>query len=335
MKAYVIAEGQGLDALQLRDRDVPKPGPGEILVRMKASSINYRDFLTINHAAARGITEERIPNSDGAGIVEEVGADVTSYKSGDRVVGCFFQDWVSGPITPKTMASALGGPIDGVLAEYVVFKENGLLPMPGHLSFEEASTLPCAALTAWNCLIEQGNATAGSTALLLGTGGVSVFSLQLAKACGIRAIVTSSSDEKLARVSEMGASEVINYQTTPDWELKVQELTGGRGVDVVVEVGGAGTLAKSVEAVRVGGTISLVGVLTGGKIDPTSIMRKSVRLQGIYVGPQVMFSKLNAALVQNKIHPVIDEVIAFDDARKAYELMQSGAHFGKIVIAMP
>jgi len=335
MKAYVIAEGQGLDALQLRDRDVTKPGPGEILVRMKASSINYRDFLTINHAAARGITEERIPNSDGAGIVEEVGAGVTSYKSGDRVVGCFFQDWVSGSITPKTMASALGGPIDGVLAEYVVFKENGLLPMPEHLSFEEASTLPCAALTAWNCLIESGNATAGSTALLLGTGGVSVFSLQLAKACGIRAIVTSSSDEKLARVSEMGASDVINYRTTPDWELQVQELTDGRGVDVVVEVGGAGTLEKSVEAVRVGGTISLVGVLTGGKIDPTSIMRKSVRLQGIYVGPQAMFSKLNAALVQNKIHPVIDEVVAFDDARKAYELMQSGVHFGKIVIAMP
>ncbi|MEH6402101.1 MAG: NAD(P)-dependent alcohol dehydrogenase [Sneathiella sp.] len=335
MKAYVIAQGQGLDALQLRDRDVLKPGPGEILVKMKASSINYRDFLTINNASARGITEERIPNSDGAGIVEEVGSGVTSYKSGDRVVGCFFQEWVSGPITTKTMASALGGPIDGVLAEYVVFKENGLLPMPEHMSFEEASTLPCAALTAWNCLIETGGATAGSTALLLGTGGVSVFSLQLAKACGIRAIVTSSSDEKLARAHEMGASEMINYRTTPDWERRVQELTGGAGVDVVVEVGGAGTLEKSVEAVRVGGTISLVGVLTGGKIDPTAIMRKSVRLQGIYVGPQAMFAKLNAALVQNKIHPVIDEVVPFEDARKAFELMQSGAHFGKIVIAMP
>lgn len=335
MKAYVIADGQGLDALQLRTRDIPKPGPGEILVRMKASSINYRDFLTIKNASARGITGERIPNSDGAGIVEEIGAGVTAYKSGDRVVGCFFQDWISGAITPKTMASALGGAIDGVLAEYVVFKEHGVLPMPEHLSFEEASTLPCAALTAWNCLIEKGGATAGSSALLLGTGGVSIFALQLAKACGIRAIVTSSSDEKLARVTEMGASDVINYRTTPDWECQVQDLTGGTGVDVVVEVGGAGTLEKSVESVRVGGTISLVGVLTGGKIDPTSIMRKSICLQGIYVGPQAMFAKLNAALVQNKIHPVIDEVVPFEDALKAYQLMESGKHFGKIVIAMP
>ncbi|OUR77093.1 NAD(P)-dependent alcohol dehydrogenase [Alphaproteobacteria bacterium 46_93_T64] len=335
MKAYVIADGKGLDALQLRDREIPKPGPGEILVRMKASAINYRDFLTISFASSRGITEERIPNSDGAGIVEEVGVGVTAFKSGDRVVGCFFQDWIGGSITERTMASALGGPIDGVLAEYAVFKEDGALPMPEHMSFEEASTLPCAALTAWNCLIEKGGATAGSTALLLGTGGVSIFALQMAKASGIRTIVTSSSDEKLARVKEMGASDVINYRTTPDWEHRVKELTGGNGVDVVVEVGGAGTLAKSVESVRVGGTISLVGVLTGGQIDPTSIMRKSICLQGIYVGPKNMFKKMNAALVHNDIHPVIDKVVAFKDAKKAYELMQSGAHFGKIVIAMP
>jgi len=335
MKAYVIADGKGLDALQLRDREIPKPGPGEILVRMKASAINYRDFLTISFASSRGITEERIPNSDGAGIVEEVGVGVTAVKSGDRVVGCFFQDWIGGSITERTMASALGGPIDGVLAEYAVFKEDGALPMPEHMSFEEASTLPCAALTAWNCLIEKGGATAGSTALLLGTGGVSIFALQMAKASGIRTIVTSSSDDKLARVKEMGASDVINYRTTPDWEHRVKELTGGNGVDVAVEVGGAGTLAKSVESVRVGGTISLVGVLTGGQIDPTSIMRKSICLQGIYVGPKNMFKKMNAALVHNDIHPVIDKVVAFKDAKKAYELMQSGAHFGKIVIAMP
>jgi len=334
MKAYVISDGKGLDALQLKSRDIPKPGPGEILVKMKASAINYRDFLTISYASTRGITEDRIPNSDGSGVVEEIGAGVSAFKSGDRVVGCFFQDWIAGSITSKTMASALGGPIDGVLAEYVIFKEDGLLPIPAHLSFEEASTLPCAGLTAWNCLIEKGGATAGSSALLLGTGGVSIFSLQMAKACGIRAIVTSSSDEKLERVKEMGASDVINYRTTPDWENRVKEVTGGAGVDVVVEVGGAGTLEKSVEAVRIGGTISLVGVLTGGRIDPTSIMRKSVCLQGIYVGPKAMFERMNSALVQNDIHPVIDQVVGFDEARRAYDLMQSGKHFGKIVISM-
>ncbi|MBL4907701.1 MAG: NAD(P)-dependent alcohol dehydrogenase, partial [Sneathiella sp.] len=258
MKAYVIGKGQGLDALKKMERDVPKPGPGEILVKMKANSINYRDLLTIKGAAARGITEERIPNSDGAGIVEEIGAGVTTFKKGDPVVGCFFQDWTNGPIQNSTMVSALGGPIDGVLAEYVVLKERGALPMPSHLSFEEAATLPCAALTAWNCLIEKGEARAGNTALLLGTGGVSVFSLQFAKANGIRTIMTSSSDEKLARVKDMGASETINYRTTTDWEKAVQELTDGVGVDVVVEVGGAGTLGKSVESVRVGGTVSLV-----------------------------------------------------------------------------
>ena len=331
MKAYVITEGRGLDALQLKERNIPKPGPGEILVRMKASAINYRDFLTISFARTRGITEERIPNSDGAGVVEEVGAGVTVFKSGDRVVGCFFQDWIGGSITDRTMASA----IDGVLAEYAIFKENGALQLPAHMSFEEASTLPCAGLTAWNCLIEKGAATAGSSALLLGTGGVSIFALQMAKANGIRTIVTSSSDEKLARVKEMGANDVINYRKTPDWELRVKELTGGHGVDVVVEVGGAGTLEKSVQSVRVGGTISLVGVLTGGQVDPTSIMRKSVCLQGIYVGPKNMFEKMNAALVHNNIHPVIDEVVGFSDARKAYELMESGAHFGKIVISIP
>lgn len=335
MEAYVIGDGQGLNALKRVERQIPVPGPGEILVQVKANSINYRDYLTIKNAASRGITGERIPNSDGAGIVAEVGAGVTEFEKGDRVVGCFFQDWQSGSISTSVMASAMGGAIDGMLAEYVILKERGALPVPAHLSFEEAATLPCAALTAWNCLIEKGEAKAGSTALLLGTGGVSVFSLQLAKANGIRTIVTSSSDEKLARVKDMGATETINYKTTPDWEKAVLELTGGNGVDVVVEVGGAGTLEKSVESVRVGGTISLVGVLTGGKIDPTAIMRKSVKLQGIYVGPRDMFSRLNAALTHNEIHPVIEDVFSFEDALEAYKLMESGKHFGKIVISLP
>jgi len=332
MKAYVIADGEGLSALKLVERDMPKPGPGEVLVQLKASSINYRDFLTISNAGARGIIEERIPNSDGAGVVVETGEGVTAFKGGDRVVGCFFQNWNSGPIELNTMNSALGGPIDGVLAEYALFKEQGLLPIPDSLSFEEASTLPCAAVTAWNCLIETGEAKAGSTALILGTGGVSVFAQQIAAASGIRTIATSSSNEKLERIKSMGADEVINYRENPDWEKKVLELTDGKGVDVVVEVGGAGTLPKSIEAVRVGGTISLVGVLTGGLIDPTSVMRKSIRLQGIYVGPKDMFARLLNAIEQNEIRPVIETTIPFMEALKAYELMASGSHFGKIVI---
>ncbi|MCG8491823.1 MAG: NAD(P)-dependent alcohol dehydrogenase [Sneathiellales bacterium] len=333
MKAYVIGDGEGLSALKLVEREIPKPGPGEILVKLKASSINYRDFLTISNAGARGITDERIPNSDGAGVVVETGEGVTSFGEGDRVVGCFFQNWNSGPIEPETMNSALGGPIDGVLAEYVLFREQGLLPIPDSLSFEEASTLPCAAVTALNCLIETGDAKAGSTALILGTGGVSVFAQQIAAASGIRTIATSSSNEKLDRIKSMGADELINYRKTPDWEKKVLELTDGKGVDVVVEVGGAGTLPKSIEAVRIGGTISLVGVLTGGLIDPTSVMRKSVRLQGIYVGPRDMFARLLNAIEQNDIRPVIETTVPFKDALKAYELMASGSHFGKIVIS--
>ncbi len=332
MKIYEIGSGEGLDALKTAQRDTPKPGPGEILVKMKASSVNFRDLLMIKNASVIGIAEGRIPNSDGAGIVEEIGEGVTSFKAGDRVVGCFFQNWEDGPIGNTVMQTALGGPIDGVLAEYVILKENGALPVPEGLSFEEAATLPCAAVTAWNCLIEKGGARAGNTALILGTGGVSVFSQQIAAVSGIRTIATSSSNEKLDRIKALGANDLINYRENPDWEKQVLDLTDGHGVDVVIEVGGAGTLPKSIESVRVGGTVSLVGVLTGGQIDPTSIMRKSVKLQGIYVGPRAMFRKLLQAVDTQDIKPVIEQTVPFDDALEAYRLMESGAHFGKIVI---
>jgi NADPH:quinone reductase-like Zn-dependent oxidoreductase len=330
VKAFVIQGGGGIDELRLEERHIPKPGPGEILVKMKANGINYRDLMMVKN----GPTDGRIPNSDGAGEVEEVGVGVTAFKQGDRVVGTFFQNWDSGPIRDDVMGSAMGGALDGMLCEYAILKENGALPIPEHLSYEEASTLPCAGLTAWNCLIEAGGAAAGQTALLLGTGGVSIFAQQIAAAAGIRTILTSSSDEKLARAQVLGANDVINYRTTPDWEAQVSRLTAGHGVDVVVEVGGAGTLAKSVEAVRIGGRISLVGVLTGGLMDPTSIMRKSVRLQGIYVGPRDMFARMNAALIHNDIHPVVETIVDFQDAKEAYHLMESGQHFGKIVISI-
>ncbi|MDF2366092.1 NAD(P)-dependent alcohol dehydrogenase [Sneathiella sp.] len=334
MKVWVINAEGGIDGLQMIDRDIPKPGPGEILVRLKANSINYRDLSTIKNAAARGIAGERIPNSDGAGIVEDVGPGGTAFKKSDRVVGTFFQDWLSGSIHEGVMASALGGPIDGLLCEYALLEERGALHMPDHLSFEEAATLPCAGLTAWHCLIEGGGARAGQTVLLLGTGGVSIFAQQIAKASGIRTILTSSSDEKLDRAKALGADVLINYRDCPNWEEKVMEATDGRGVDLVVEVGGAGTLEKSIASVRVGGRISLVGILTGGQMDPTSIMRKSITLQGIYVGPRDMFERFNAALLQNDIHPVIDASVEFADAKEAYRMMEKAGHFGKIVVTI-
>lgn len=334
MKAWVIDGEGGIDGLQMIDRDIPKPGSGEILVRLKANSINYRDLSTIKNAGARGIAGERIPNSDGAGIVEEVGPGVTAFKTGDRVVGTFFQNWLSGGIHDDVMPSALGGPIDGLLCEYALLKETGALLIPEHLSFEEAATLPCAGLTAWHCLIDGGKAQAGQTALLLGTGGVSIFAQQIAKASGIRTILTSSSDEKLARAEALGADVLINYRDHPNWEEKVMEATDGRGVDLVVEVGGAGTLEKSIASVRIGGRISLVGILTGGQMDPTSIMRKSITLQGIYVGPRDMFARLNAALQQSRIHPVIDATVEFTDAKEAYRMMEKAGHFGKIVVTI-
>jgi NADPH:quinone reductase-like Zn-dependent oxidoreductase len=334
MHAYEIISGGGIDALALNERPAPEPGPGQIRVAVRASSINYRDLSTVENPAARGIPYPRIPNSDAAGEVVATGAGVTRFKPGDRVAGCFFQHWVDGGITPAAMASALGGALDGVLAEQVLFEERGAVPLPEHLSFEEGATLPCAALTAWNCLLEQGGLKPGMTVLLLGTGGASIFGLQFAKMTGARVIITSSSDAKLERARSMGADETINYRDTPGWEARVLELTAGRGVDVTIETGGAGTLEKTIEATRVGGTISLIGVLTGGAIDPVAVMRKSIRLQGVYVGNRRMFEAMNAALAANRIHPVVDEVFEFGEARAAFHAMRAAGHFGKLVVSL-
>jgi NADPH:quinone reductase-like Zn-dependent oxidoreductase len=334
MRAYEIVSDGGVDALALNSRPTPEPGPGELLVRIRASAINYRDLSTIEEPTARGIVYPRIPNSDGAGEVIAVGAGVSRFAPGDGVAGCFFQNWNDGQISAAAMASALGGGIDGVLAEEVVLNEQGAVRLPAHMSFAEGATLPCAGLTAWNCLIEQGGLTAGKTALFLGTGGVSIFGLQIAKMIGARAIITSSSDAKLARAAELGADDLINYRETPDWQEKVLELTDGVGVDVTIETGGGGTLEKTIEATRVGGTISLIGVLTGGTINPSSVMRKSIRLQGVYVGNRRMFDEMNAAFALNQIRPVIDQVFDFEDAPTAYHVMRGAGHFGKIVISM-
>ncbi len=335
MKAWEIVSAGGIDALALNEHAAPEPGPGEVRVRMRANSINYRDLSTILDPEARSIPYPRIPNSDGAGEVRAVGPGVTRWQPGDRVAGCFFQDWPAGGISAAAMASALGGPIDGVLAEEVVLKENGLVRIPDHLSFEEAACLPCAAVTAWNCLVAGGGLKAGDTVLLLGTGGVSIFALQLCVMAGARAIVTSSSDAKLERARALGASDTVNYRATPDWARRVLELTEGRGVDHVLEVGGPGTMEQSIEAVRVGGHIAYVGVLTGGAIQPVGIMRKSIRLQGVYVGSRAMFEDMNRALAAHGTKPVIDRSFAFEAARDAYRHMQEAGHFGKIVISIP
>ena len=334
MKAYQITQYGGPKGLTLTDLPDPTPGPGQVLVRVRAASLNYRDLII-----AKGGPNARpglIPLSDGAGEVVAVGEGVSRVGVGDRVAGIFFQTWLDGGIWAEAHAAALGGAVDGMLAEQVVLSQDGLVHVPDYLTYEEAATLPCAGVTAWDGLVEQGRLAAGETVLLLGTGGVSIFALQIAKAHGVRVIVTSSSDEKLARVKTMGADEGINYKTTPHWDRAVWALTGKRGVDHVVEVGGPGTLEKSLKSTRYGGHVALTGVLTGteAQISPLPILWKSLRVNGIYVGSRAMFERLLTAMTEAQIHPVIDRVFPFSEARAAYEHLQSGAHFGKIIISV-
>ena len=332
MKVWQIVGDGGIDTLEMAERPSPEPGPGQVRVRVRANSINYRDLNTVRAPGRMGLAFPRIPNSDGAGDVAMVGAGVSGIAVGDRVAGCFFQNWAAGGISAAAMASAQGGPIDGMLAEEVVLNAHGVVPIPAQLDHAEAATLPCAALTAWSGLTVKGNLKAGDTVLLLGTGGVSIFALQFCTLMGARAIVTSKSDDKLARARAMGAWQTINYADTPDWESAVKDMTGGVGVDHVVEVGGGGTLAQSIEAVRIGGHIAMIGVLTQGAVNPMPILRKSIRLNGIYVGSRAMFLDMSAAIEAGGLKPVIDRRFAFADAPDAYRCMEAAGHFGKIVI---
>lgn len=333
MRVFEIRNGFGLESLVQGERPQPEPGPGEVLVRVRASSLNYRDLLVVKGLYNPKMPLPRIPLSDGAGEVVAVGAGVTRAKQGARVAAAFMQTWLAGEVSDATAKSALGGAIDGMLSEYVVLHEEGLVAIPEHLSFEEAATLPCAAVTAWNALIE-GGLRAGQSVLVLGTGGVSLFALQFAKLNGARVIATSSSDEKLARARKLGADETINYKQNPAWDKRVRELTDGIGVDYVVEVGGAGTLPQSLRSVRTSGHVALIGVLTGpmGEVNPLPAVMKHVCLQGIYVGSRTMFEAMNRAISLHQLHPVIDRVFPFAEARDALRYMESAAHFGKIVI---
>jgi NADPH:quinone reductase-like Zn-dependent oxidoreductase len=324
-----------MEDLVMVDLDKPSPGPGQVLVRMRATSLNFRDLACVTGNYPGGaVKRDTIPLSDGAGEVVEIGEGVDRFSVGDRVAGTFFQVWVDG--RPPPTIAALGNPLDGVLAEYVVLDQDGLVRIPDDLNMEEASCLPCAGLTAWNAITVSDRVRPGETVLLLGTGGVSIFALQFARLCGARVIVTSSSDEKLERAMAMGASEGINYKEQPEWDKAVLELTSGAGVDHVVEVGGMGTLARSMNAVGFGGQVTLIGVLSGreGDTSPHGLMFKGARLQGIFVGSRVMFEGMNRAINVNGIQPVVDQVFAFDEAHAALQLMAAGGHFGKIVISV-
>jgi NADPH:quinone reductase-like Zn-dependent oxidoreductase len=333
MKVYEIRSDFGIENMTLTDRPMPSPGVGQALVRIRAASVNYRDLLVVKGLYNPRLPLPRVPFSDGSGEVVEVGEGVTRVKAGDRVAAAFMQKWLAGELTQAGARSALGGEIDGMLAEYAVLEEDGLVHIPEHLSYEEASTLPCAAVTAWHAVIESGSKP-GETVLVLGTGGVSLFALQFARLAGGQVIATSGSEGKLDKVMELGASHGINYKKVPEWGNKVKELTEGRGVDLVVEVGGAGTLPQTLNAVGTGGRISLIGVLTGatGEFNPLPLVMKKVRLQGILVGSREMFESMNRAIAAHKLRPVVDRVFSFGEACEALRYVESGAHFGKVCI---
>ena len=316
------------------ERPNPKPGHRQVLVKVKACSLNFRDLGIVRGTYRVPVRENVIPLSDGAGEVVEIGPGVLRVKVGDRVAGNFFQRWPGGESSAEVHGSALGGGIDGMLADYALLEEDGVVKIPPHLSFEEGAALPCAGVTAWHAMMEHAKLKAGDTILLQGTGGVSIFGLLFAHAMGIRAIITSSSDDKLARAKKLGAAFGINYKTSPDWDKAAMEFTGGVGVDHVIEVGGAATLTRSFHAIRVGGRVSMIGGLSGGatELNPGLIFSRRANVQGISVGSTQMFLAMNRAIEVNAIKPVIDKVFAFADAQAAYKHMASGAHFGKIVI---
>lgn len=338
MRAYEIIAGDTANAFAIRERQQLRPSHGQVVVTVRACSLNYRDLLVIRGTYSGAAKKTGIvPLSDGAGVVSAVGPGVVSVAVGDRVAAAFMPTFLAGQLTPQHQAEALGGEVDGMLAEQVVLPASGVVRVPEHLSFEEASTLPCAGVTAWYALFVGAIVKPGDTVLLLGTGGVSIFALQFAKLAGARVILTSSDDAKLARARDLGADETINYRTTPEWQQEVLAHTGGRGVDHAVEVGGPGTLNKTLECLRFGGSISLMGVLTGLS-DPVAtslILHKNIRIQGTYVGSVAMFEDMNRAIALHQTKPVIDRVFDFQNAAEALGYLESGRHFGKVVIKVP
>jgi len=336
MRLYRLGKLGSLDALELKEAESPRPGLGQVAVRIRACSLNHRDLNIVSGTYANvALKSGAIPLSDGAGEVVGLGAGVTRWKIGDRVAPIFMQRWFGGPLLQEYMPFALGGPSDGVLAEEIVLSEEGLVRIPAHLSYEQAATLPCAAVTAWHAALVKGQLQPGQTIVTLGTGGVSLFAAQFALMTGARVIATTGSEDKIERLRSLGVGDVINSRTMPDWDKGVRELTGGRGADLVIETGGPGSLAKSIAAVRYGGHISAMGNLAGkATIDPGALFGKRASLCGIQVGSRDMVDAMNRAIEVARLEPVIDRVFDFTDARAAYEHLASGRHFGKVVIRM-
>ena len=336
MRALSVAEPWGLDQIQVIDAPDPSPGPGEVLVRMRAVSLNYRDLLMVQGMYARGpATGGPItPFSDGCAVVEAVGPGVTRVKPGDRVATMFFQNWISGPPSLEKLMSSLGSPIPGAGRELAVFSEQGLSKVPAFLTDQQVATLPCAGLTAWRALFEDASLRPGDTVVLQGTGGVSIFGLQFAHAAGYRTLITSSSDAKLGRAKAMGADHLANYKTDPDWAKAVREATGGVGADLIIEVGGGGTIEQSLRAIRIGGHVAIVGVVAGlgGGFNTASLIGNSAKLQGLSVGSRDMFEAMCRAIALHRIQPVVDKVFPWTEVRAAFAAMQGGEHFGKIVL---
>lgn len=333
MQAYSITSF-GIDNFSLTSLATPSPSAKQVLIRVRAVSLNYRDLMVVKGLYNPKMKLPRIPFSDGAGEIVAVGDGVTRFRVGDRVAGSFFQNWMEGPPTAQKIQGALGGDIDGMLAEYVALDEAGVVSVPAHLTFEEAATLPCAALTAWHAVFHAAHLRPGDTVLIQGTGGVSIFALQFARLAGARVLGTSGSDEKLKRAQDLGLAAGVNYKQDASWDKWAKHQTAGVGVDVVVEVGGSGTFAKSLQAVRVAGVVAQIGVLSNAAepITVQPILHKSIRIQGIYVGSRAMFEEMNTAITQQQLRPVIDRVFQFSEAREALRHMESGSHFGKIVI---
>jgi 2-desacetyl-2-hydroxyethyl bacteriochlorophyllide A dehydrogenase len=332
MKAYEIQQF-GIDELALVEREKPTLQENEVLVKFHAASLNYRDLMMVKGLYNPKLKMPLVPFSDGAGEVVEIGENVTKFKIGDRVCPIFMQGWIDAEINFQKARTALGGDIDGCLREFGAFNENGLVQIPQHLSYEEAATLPCAAVTAWHALAVSGKVKKDDWVLLQGTGGVSLFALQFAKIFGAKTIITSSSDQKLERAKSLGADFTINYKNEPEWDKKVLEITERRGVDHVVEVGGAGTMQKSLNSVKMGGHIAFIGVVAGkGDFNLLQIFMKSIKLQGIFVGSRVMFEAMNECISANKLKPVVHKVFEFSEVKDALKIMENASHFGKIVV---
>jgi len=333
MRAVEIQGAYGLENLALVERDVPKAGPGEIVVRLKAACLNFRDFATVLGMGGQ-YKLPLVPLSDSVGVVEDAGEGVTRVATGDRVCPIFFPTWHAGGPTIEGLSKALGGSLDGCAQDYLLIGEDGVVKVPDYMTDMEAAMLPCAALTAWRALVVEGNLKAGDTVVVQGTGGVSIFALQFAKAAGARVIATSSSDDKLARAQDLGADHVINYKTTPDWGVAARAFTGGRGVDHVVEVGGAETFTQSLAAIRVGGHVAVIGLLSGVMKDMNvaTMFSQNARIHGITVGNRTQFEDMLKAMALHEIHPVVDTTFPLEDLKAGLEHMGSGAHFGKIGI---